>query len=68
MEEIDAERITELEIKLVYQEQLIRELDALVRTFGSKLDDTLREVKALREGLKSPETAMGSGNERPPHY
>ncbi|CAN5328843.1 hypothetical protein BH11MYX1_BH11MYX1_13570 [soil metagenome] len=68
MDDTDTERITELEIKLVYQEQLIRELDALVRSFGTKLDDTQREMKALREGVKSPETAMGPGNERPPHY
>lgn len=68
MDDIDSERITELEIKLVYQEQLIRELDALVRTFGTKLDETLREMKTLREGVKSPQGAMGPGNDPPPHY
>lgn len=68
MDDPETERITELEIKLVYQEQLIRELDALVRSFGTKLDETQREMKSLREGMKSPETAMGPGNDPPPHY
>ncbi len=68
MDDTDRDRITELEIKLVYQDQVIRELDTLVRTFGAKLDETQRELKALREGVKSPETTMGPANDPPPHY
>ena len=64
----DAERMTELEIKLVYQEQLIRELDALVRSFGDKLDQTTRELKELKQSIRSPEAAAGPANEPPPHY
>jgi uncharacterized coiled-coil protein SlyX len=66
--ETDSERITELEIKLVYQEQLIRELDTLVRTFGDKLDANTRELDKLKQAIRSPETAMGPANEKPPHY
>lgn len=64
----EAERITELEIKLAYQEHLIRALDALVRSFGEKLDATNRELKALKDGLRSPEKPPGPANEPPPHY
>ncbi|MEO8841773.1 MAG: SlyX family protein [Kofleriaceae bacterium] len=64
----DEDRITELEIKLVYQEQLIRELDALVRAFGDKLDANTRELDKLKQAIRSPESPMGPANEPPPHY
>jgi len=62
------ERIMELEIKLVYQEQLIRELDTLVRAFGEKLDANTRELEKLKQAIRSPENPMGPANEPPPHY
>jgi uncharacterized coiled-coil protein SlyX len=62
------ERIVDLEIKLAYQDQLIRELDALVRSFGDRLDKTARELEALKQAVKSPETPVGPANEKPPHY
>lgn len=64
----DSERIEDLEVKLAFQDKLIRELDALVRTFGDRLDKTERELKQLRDAVRSPETAMGPANEPPPHY
>ncbi len=62
------DRVTELEIKLVYQEQMIRELDSLVRAFGDKLDANTRELEKLKQAIRSPENPMGPGNEPPPHY
>ncbi|MFT3699009.1 MAG: SlyX family protein [Kofleriaceae bacterium] len=62
------DRITELEIKLVYQEQLIKELDALVRSFGDKLDAQTRELEKMKAGIRSPEVPMGPQSEKPPHY
>ena len=64
----EEDRITELEIKLVYQEQLIRELDTLVRSFGDKLDANTRELEKLKQAIRSPENPMGPANEPPPHY
>jgi uncharacterized coiled-coil protein SlyX len=64
----EEDRVTELEIKLVYQEQLIRELDVLVRAFGDKLDANTRELEKLKQAIRSPETPMGPANEPPPHY
>lgn len=64
----DDDRVMDLEIKLAYQDKLIRELDALVRTFGAKLDETQRELKELKQSLRSPEVPAGPANEKPPHY
>ena len=63
-----AVRLEDLEVKLAFQDRLIRELDALVRTFGDKLDKTNRELEALKQSIRSPETPMGPANEPPPHY
>lgn len=63
-----AERVEDLEVKLAFQDKLIRELDALVRTFGDRLDAAEREIKKLEHGLRSPEAVLGPANEPPPHY
>jgi uncharacterized coiled-coil protein SlyX len=68
MTDDDHERLQDLEVKLAFQDKLIRELDALVRTFGDRLDETQRELKQLKETLRSPEAAAGPANEPPPHY
>ena len=68
MDAESAERLEDLEVKLAFQDKLIRELDALVRTFGDRLDEVNRELKALKDGVRSPEAPMGPQNEPPPHY
>jgi len=65
---VDDERLTDLEIKLAYQEQLIRELDTLVRSFGTRLDEATRELAQLRDAIRSPEAPPGPAGERPQHY
>ena len=55
--------VIDLEIKLAYQDKLIRELDAYVRQLGSRLDEALRDIKQLKAALEPPKT-----NEPPPHY
>jgi SlyX protein len=62
------ERLEDLEVKLAFQDKLIKELDALVRTFGDRLDKTTRELEALKQSIRSPETPLGPANEPPPHY
>lgn len=62
------ERIVELEIKLAYQDHVIRELDALVRAFGDRLDRAERELKTIKDSLVSPAVPLGPQNEPPPHY
>jgi uncharacterized coiled-coil protein SlyX len=63
-----AEQIIDIEVKLAYQDRLIKELDALVRDFGTRLDATQRELEQLKQGVRSPEVPMGSATEKPPHY
>ena len=60
------ERFIDLDVKLAYQERLIRDLDALVRTFGDKLDAAMRELDMLKKSMASPELPVTST--KPPHY
>ena len=63
-----AERLVELEIKLAYQDHVIRELDALVRACGDRLARAERELKTIKDALRSPEVPLGPQSEPPPHY
>jgi SlyX protein len=62
-----AERVEDLEVKLAFQDKLIHELDALVRTFGDRLDAAQRELEQLKQALRSPEPILGPADEPPPH-
>ncbi|HVK89093.1 MAG TPA: SlyX family protein [Kofleriaceae bacterium] len=62
------EHLVDLEVKLAYQERLIRDLDALVRDFGTRLDTALRELETLKQTVRSGEVPLGPASERPPHY
>lgn len=62
------ERVEDLEVKLAFQDKLIRELDALVRQFGDRLDEVNRELRQLKQSIQSPEQTLGPANEPPPHY
>lgn len=64
----DADRLTDLEIKLAYQDKLIRDLDGFIRSFITRLDKAERELGELKGAIRSPETPMGPANEPPPHY
>jgi uncharacterized coiled-coil protein SlyX len=63
----DDERWLDVDVKLAYQERLIRELDALVRDFGARLDKAERLLDQVRAALPSP-VPLGAANEPPPHY
>jgi uncharacterized coiled-coil protein SlyX len=63
----DSERWLDLDVKLAYQERLIRELDALVREFGDRLAKAERELAELRRAMPPP-VPLGPINEPPPHY
>ncbi|NVB79556.1 MAG: SlyX family protein [Kofleriaceae bacterium] len=62
------ERIEDQEVRLAFQDRLIRDLDALVREFGDRLDKLQRELDQLKQSIRSPETPVGPANEPPPHY
>ncbi len=62
------ERLDDLEVKLAFQDKLIRELSDLVRELGARLDETARDLKQLKEAIRAPESPVGPANEPPPHY
>lgn len=64
-----AEYVIDLEVKLAYQERLIRDLDKLVREFGDRLTKAERELGELKQSVRAGgEVPMGPANEPPPHY
>lgn len=67
VESVD-ERLLDMEVRIAYQDRLVRELDALVRQFADRLDAAERELKTLKQGIASPNEGVGPANERPPHY
>ena len=62
------ERCEDLEIKLAFQDKLLRDLDELVRALGDRLAATERELAALKASVRSAEPTLGPANEPPPHY
>ena len=62
------ESLVDLEVKLAFQERLIRDLDALVREFAARLGKAERELEQLKQSVRSGEVPMGPANEPPPHY
>ena len=63
----DAERWLDLDVKLAFQERLIRELDALVREFATRLDKAERELAEIKQAMPRP-LPLGAIHEPPPHY
>jgi uncharacterized coiled-coil protein SlyX len=68
MQEQLADAVVDLEVRIAYQDRVIADLDALVRGFATRLDAAERELRQLREALRSPELPGGPANEPPPHY
>jgi len=65
---MDAERLTDLEIKVAYQDKTIADLEALVQSLGVRVDELSRDLAQLKQAIRSPEVPMGPANEPPPHY
>jgi SlyX protein len=63
-------RITELEIKISYTEDLVEELNRLVFRQQEQIDLLFREIRALREQAQSaqPHEQLSLRDELPPHY
>lgn len=62
------ERLLDLEVRLAFQDRQVRQLDALVRLYVDRLEKAERELRELREALRSPQDELGSASEKPPHY
>jgi SlyX protein len=63
-------RVTELEIKLAFTEDLVDKLDAVVIDQQRRIDQLAQEMVRLREQLSAAAEAgtSASAHERPPHY
>jgi len=64
-------RITELEIKISYTEDLVEELNRIVYRQQQQIDLLAREIRALREQAQSAQPHEPGSNPRdelPPHY
>jgi SlyX protein len=63
------ERLTELEIKSSYADDLLEQLNSIVARQQQQIDRLQHELLALRQQLRdAPGVAAGSGHEPPPHY
>ncbi len=64
------DRISELEIKLFYQEETIRELNGIVCEQQQRIDQLEKSMKAIASRFKDIIEAVGGKipNEKPPHY
>lgn len=60
-------RVTELEVKLAFQDRTIEELDGVVREYTEKIEQLTRQLEVVRSTL-SDMRETGPANEKPPHY
>jgi SlyX protein len=63
-------RITELEIKISYAEDLIDELDRAAFRQQQQIDQLIEQIRALREQVQAtaPAEQRSLRDELPPHY
>jgi|UniRef100_UPI004048B78B SlyX protein len=62
------ERITNLEIKLSFTEDLIEQLNQTVYKQQQQIEFLYRELKSIKEQASSPSGGRNSQDEIPPHY
>jgi SlyX protein len=64
-------RVSEVEIKLTYTEDLIDTLNTTVYRQQLQIDQLVQEMRAMREEKRNEEARVGQRNIRddiPPHY
>ena len=62
------ERITELEVKVAFQEKLIADLDDVIRELREQVDRLERDVRELREQGAGQVEKTTLEDDKPPHY
>jgi len=62
------DRITNLEIKLSFTEDLIEQLNKTVYKQQQQIEFLYRELKSVKEQASSPGGDGGLNDEIPPHY
>ena len=63
-------RLTELEIKLAFTEDLLEKLDEVVIGQQRRIDALMQEIANLREQMARSDSSSGGSprDDRPPHY
>ncbi|PCI20924.1 MAG: SlyX protein [Piscirickettsiaceae bacterium] len=64
-------RITELEIKVAYQEDTIQQLDRVICQQQDQIDTLRKQFRQLTESAQEPNDSkefLSAIDERPPHY
>jgi uncharacterized coiled-coil protein SlyX len=59
-------RVVELEIRVAFQDELLRDLDDVVRALRAELEQMRHEHSALVDSLEAHSAA--TLDEKPPHY
>jgi uncharacterized coiled-coil protein SlyX len=60
-----SETVTDLEVRLAYQDRALAALDEVVRTLFARLEAVEKELRDVRQGSALP---IGPASEPPPHY
>ena len=64
-----AERLDSLESRFAFQEDLVHQLDEVVRSQADTIDELKREILKMRTELThAPETEAPPEEQVPPHY
>jgi len=62
-------RVEDLEIRLTFQDDLIRQLDEVVRAQSARIDQLMHELHALREQVnQDPGEEAPMEEQVPPHW
>ena len=62
------DRIIELEVRAMYQDKVIADLDEVIRAFTQRVEELERQVRELKEMALADQPPVGPANEKPPHY
>lgn len=63
------QRLTELEIKVTFTEDLLEQLDQVVVRQQAQIDLLMREISRLRQtATGTDQTTINLRDERPPHF
>jgi SlyX protein len=62
------DRLTDLEVRLAFQQRTIATLDEVVREFAARVERLERQLAEMVNRASSEEPPAGPGLERPPHY
>jgi SlyX protein len=67
--EVLESRIENLEIRLTFQDDLVRQLDEVVQAQNARIDQLMQEIHSLREQLaQNPGEEASMQEQVPPHW